>query len=437
MIKVAKFGGSSVADPQQIGKVLTIINNDPEIEGVVISGPGKSAGDQYKVTDHLENIAQNSLPDLSVKESIEFIIEKFKNITDSFGLQRMDETILQSLKVAGEDEWKKPHIMGQGEIWNSIVFSKLLPDYELLSPEKVNLVVESKADEARLTGEGLTNLMNAASGKKVILPGYVGITKDGKLTTLGRGGSDISGDFLAYAIDADIYQNWTDQSGILNANPNIIPDARVIDMLTYVEARLLSSKGFNVLHPRAMQYCRQKSIPINVRNTNDQGQPGSIISASRVPSEDALGLARLDNLAYIHLEKFLMDDEVGFLAPVLDVLADYGISTHHYPTDRDEVSIFVDQKDIIGKASNVEKDIQEAAEPDSIRIEHDLSLIALVGEGMRDKPGISGRATEALARNDVNIEAGTLPVSQRSVILGVKQYAADRAYEALYEEFFR
>jgi aspartate kinase len=238
-------------------------------------------------------------------------------------------------------------------------------------------------------------------------------------------------------VDCACYENWTDTDGVYQVDPRLIPEASVIPELTYKEIRLLSSKGFNVFHFDAMVSCKNKNIPINIRNTNNPTAPGTMIVASRQPGETAIGVARLDGIAYVYLEKDMIGETVGFTKELLDIFKDFGINTHHYPSDIDDIAVIVDQQDLEGKADELRQTLTRALSPNLLEIRYDLSLLSPVGIGMKDTPGVLARASGALYGRNINIEIVDQGPSQISFHFGIRKEHADIGLRALYEALLK
>ncbi len=264
------------------------------------------------------------------------------------------------------------------------------------------------------------------------MPGFYGVTDSGDITVFSRGGSDLTGGEVAYGVEASLYENWSDIDGIYQADPRIIKDAKVIPRLTYKEIRLLSSKGFDVFHYDAMVRCKKKNIPINIRNTNNPDSEGTMIVAERVPEEVTAGIACLDNIAYLYLEKDGSQEVIGFVNSVLNILKDFGIGTHHYPTDRDDFSVIMNQDDLVGCEDDLMETIRRELNPDNVEFHYNISILSPVGVGMKHNPGVIAEAALAMKDNNINIEIIDQGPAQISFHMGVQSYYADNALKALY-----
>lgn len=443
---VYKFGGSSVEDAVQIEKVRKIVDDSPSRKYIVVSAPGREKKYNIKITDHLFNIAtsgkhlRTNRKKIGTKESKDAVLNKFKSLMKD--LKIPDNGLLEDLNkdlqsdLTGEK--KIAFLASRGEHYNA----KLIAEYfnqkemptEALMPEEIGLnvcdnILSAKVDSS--TKENLAKIKNKK--KKIIIPGYYGMTSSGDVAVLSRGGSDLTGGELAASLDASVYENWTDTDGIYEADPRLIDEADVVPRLTYKEIRLLSAKGFNVFHFDAMMNCKKQGVPINIRNTNKSSAPGTLILSERVPEEDVVGIARLDNMAFIYLEKDMLGETVGFTKDLLTIFKKYEINTYHYPTDKDDISIIVNQDDIQGKINDLRSEIEDCIEPDHMEVRYNISILSPVGLGIKDNPMVLADAATVLCEKNINIEMLDQSPAQICFHIGVQQTHADSAYKALYE----
>ena len=288
---------------------------------------------------------------------------------------------------------------------------------------------DKKTDEA--VAKRLENL------ERAVIPGFYGSGPDGKIRTFSRGGSDITGSIVAKAVHADMYENWTDVSGFLIADPRIIPNPKAIDVITYRELRELSYMGATVLHEDAIFPVRKEGIPINIRNTNSPEDKGTLIveDTCRKPRFIITGIAGKKDFASITVEKAMMNGQIGFCKKVLEVFEDNGISIEHMPSGIDTMTIFVHQDEFEEKEQKVIAGIHRAVEPDFLELESDLALIAVVGRGMRATRGTSGRLFSALAHANVNVKMIDQGSSELNIIIGVRNHDFQPAIKAIYDIF--
>ncbi len=447
---VSKFGGSSVANAEQIEKVRLIVAENDKRRYVVVSAPGKDRNDAEKVTDHLFNIATDGQhfrargKSIDAKESLDRVMGKFASLIAGLGIDGSDimEGLESDLTSHISDKKRIDFFASRGEHYNAKIiaryFKKTGMAAEVMLPEDIGFIVSDRFGNAKVLPATHTNLKESLHEDLIsVIPGYYGITLRGDIAVLSRGGSDLTGGEVAYAVDASCYENWTDTDGVYQVDPRIIPEASVIPQLTYKEIRLLSSKGFNVFHFDAMVSCKNKSIPINIRNTNNPSAPGTMIVSSRTPRETAVGIARMDGIAYVYIEKDMIGETIGFTKEVLDIFKDYSINTHHYPSDKDDISVIVDQQDLVGKAEELKKTLTAALTPNFLEIRYDLSLLSPVGVGMKDTPGVLAKASSALFGENINIEIVDQGPSQMSFHFGIFQKNADAGLRALYRTLLK
>jgi len=267
-----------------------------------------------------------------------------------------------------------------------------------------------------------------------VIPGFYGVTKEGDIAVLSRGGSDLTGGEVAYSVEAVLYENWSDVNGVYEADPRIVKESDVIPRLTFKEIRLLSSKGFNVFHFDAMNNCRKSNIPINIRNTNRPSFAGTMILNERVPDEDVVGIARLDHMAYIYLEKEGLGETIGFTEGLLSIFNKYGIKTYHYPTDKDDIAVLLKKEDLAGNINNLRADIESQLTPDALEVVYDVAIISMVGIGMKYNSSVIADAVWTLKENHIDIEMLDHGPAKISFHIGVAQQHADRALELLYKK---
>lgn len=443
---VSKFGGSSVADANQIEKVKNIVRENPRRRYVVVSAPGRGLSKEQKVTDHLLNIAtygahfREQRPRISPDDSCRAVLEKFGNIIRELKLD--GDEILSALKrdlnTDKTGDLRSAFLASRGEHYNARIiaayFSQSGMPSRVLLPEEFGLLVSEDFLNAKVLKEAYDNMEQLDIGEDIaVIPGFYGVTESGEVAVFSRGGSDLTGGEIAYAIDALSYENWTDVSGVFDADPRIIPQARAIPRLTFKEIRLLSSKGFNVFHFDAMQRCKQRKIPINIRNTNCPQEPGTLILNERVPEEGIVGIARLDNMAAIYLEKDTLGEEVGFTAALLTIFQDFSINTYYYPTDKDDIAVIVSQDDLTGTINDLRRRIDRHLKPDHMSVQYNLAVLTPVGAGLKGNSFPIADALGALAEAHIPISMIDQSPSQLSFHIGVSQAVADDAMRILYK----
>ena len=444
-IIVCKFGGSSVANAEQIKKVKNIIQDNNKRKYIIVSAPGKDATDAEKVTDHLFNIASDGEhflsqnKKISPKESYDAVLGKFTRLINDLDISGDD--ILSGLKDDLQKDLpadkKTDFYASRGEHYNAKVISQYLEKcglaVELSLPEDIGFIVSEDFGNAKVLPETYMNLKEHLKHENIaLIPGYYGITKKKDIAVLSRGGSDLTGGEVAYSLNASVYENWTDTDGIYQVDPRVIKGAAVIPRLTYKEIRLLSSKGFNVFHFDAMISCKKMKIPINIRNTNNPTAPGTMIVSERVPEEIVVGIAKLDDIAYVYLEKDMIGDSIGLTYELLKIFKDFNIYTYHYPSDKDDIAIIVNQENLKGLEDELKEEITRIIKPDIIEMNYNMSIISPVGVGMKDHPGVIAQASTAMKENNLNIEIMDQGPAQISFHFGVQGYYADKALRTLY-----
>ena len=436
-IKVVKFGGSSLADAEHFRQVASIVRADPTRRYVVASAPGKRRADDTKVTDmlyHCYEMAHNR----------EDITEYFRRIADRYNTIIRD--LGMSFDMSGELDYVRDSIQhhtgrdfaaSRGEYLNSIILAKYL-GFDFIDAESVIFFRENG-----LYDDEKTNAVMREELKKhtrAVIPGFYGVMPNGTIKTFSRGGSDITGSIVARACEAELYENWTDVSGCLMADPRIVPNPRPIRTVTYRELRELSYMGATVLHEDAIFPVRFAGIPINIRNTNDPGAPGTMIVASTGEYDGSTvitGIAGKKGLSVITIEKDMMNAEIGFGRKVLDVLEDNEISFEHLPSGVDTMSVVVPTKSLESRRERVIAGINKRARPDSIVSEDGLALLAVVGRGMVKAKGTAARIFSAISEAGINIRMIDQGSSELSIIVGVDERDLEKALNAIYDEFVR
>ena len=434
MKKVFKFGGSSLASAKQFKKVGDIIRADKSRRYVVPSAPGKRNDKDEKVTDMLYACYDAASEGRSYKKILEKIRGRYEEIIEGLDLNlnldhefaKLEENFLAG---AGRD-----YAASRGEYLNGIVIANYL-GYEFIDAAEVIFFDEQGNFEADLTDKELSERLSHV--ERAVVPGFYGSRPDGSIKTFSRGGSDVTGSIVAKAVHADLYENWTDVSGFLVADPRIVEDPEVIETITYRELRELSYMGASVLHEDAIFPVRKEGIPINIRNTNRPEDKGTLIveTTCRKPRHTITGVAGKKGFCAINIEKAMMNTEVGFGRKVLSVFEKSGISFEHMPSGIDTMTIFVHQSEFEDHEQSVIAGIHRAVEPDVVELESDLALIAVVGRGMRSNRGTAGRVFSALAHARVNVKMIDQGSSEWNIIIGVKNDDFEKAIRAIYDIF--
>lgn len=434
MKKVVKFGGSSLASAKQFKKVGDIIRSDKSRKYVIPSAPGKRNDQDEKVTDLLYQCYDAALSGGAYKKILEKIKGRYdeiiKGLDLSLDLASEFEQINENfVKKAGRD-----YAASRGEYLNGLVMAEYL-GYEFVDAAEVVLFDEHGVFEAEATNRELEERLQGVD--YAVIPGFYGSMPDGTVKTFSRGGSDVTGSIVSKAIHADMYENWTDVSGFLVADPRIIKNPEVIETITYRELRELAYMGASVLHEEAIFPVRKEGIPINIRNTNRPEDQGTLIveSTCRKPKYTITGVAGKKGFCSINIEKAMMNTEVGFGRKVLAVFEKYGISFEHIPSGIDTMTVFVHQSEFEEYEQSVIAGIHRQVEPDYLEMESDLALIAVVGRGMRATRGTAGRIFSALAHARINVKMIDQGSSELNIIIGVKNGDFEPAIKAIYDMF--
>lgn len=434
MKKVVKFGGSSLASAEQFVKVGNIIHADEDRKFVVPSAPGKRFDKDTKVTDMLYACYALAEKDHDFMTEMTKIEKRYQEIIDGLKLD---------LDLTGEfnkiiDNFKKKagnhYAASRGEYLNGIIMANYL-GYEFVDPAEAIRFNEAGVFDAELTNKLLSKRLKGV--ESAVIPGFYGAMGNGTVRTFSRGGSDITGSIVAKAVQADVYENWTDVSGFLIADPRIINQPQRIDMITYAELRELSYMGATVLHEDAIFPVRKEGIPVNIRNTNAPDDEGTWIVGHTIQKSKYVitGIAGKKGFASINIEKDMMNSEVGFGRKVLQVFEEYGISFEHMPSGIDTLSVMVHQSEFEDKEQNILSGINKAVNPDNIDIQSDLALIAVVGRGMKAQRGTAGRIFSALAHANVNVRMIDQGSSELNIIIGVANDDFEAAIKAIYDIF--
>ena len=434
MKKVVKFGGSSLASAEQFKKVGNIIKADEQRCYVIPSAPGKRSDKDTKVTDMLYNCYSLAEKEEDFSKELEEIKNRYEEIVSGLGLMVSLDEEFEAIKMNFSNRVGKDYAASRGEYLNGIIMANYL-GFEFIDAADI-IRFDS---EGNFEGEVTQKIMSKKLSKhtNAVIPGFYGAKTDGSIKTFSRGGSDVTGSIVAKAVSADVYENWTDVSGVLVADPRIINNPEPIEIITYKELRELAYMGASVLHEDAIFPVRQEGIPINIKNTNAPEEPGTWIVGSTCQKSKFIitGIAGKRGFCAVNIEKDMMNQEIGFGRKVLQAFEDYNISFEHIPSGIDTMTVFVHQDEFINKEQSVVAAIHRLANPDSIDIEADLSLIAVVGRGMRAQRGTAANIFKALASEDVNVKMIDQGSSEQNVIIGVADRDFESALKAIYKVF--
>ncbi len=449
-MKVCKFGGTSMANAEQVKKVCSIVTSDPDRRIVVVSAPGKRFDSDTKMTDMLIDCANKYLNNEDYEPVLDSIVARYAEIASDLGLNEQiardiennlktrvslpfgsSEKFMDRMKAAGEDNAARLvayYLKSQG----------IQADY--MNPKDAGLFLSDEYGNARVLPQSFKNLTKLKNTKGIIIfPGFFGYSLSGEVVTFPRGGSDITGSILAAALEVEVYENFTDVDSVFVANPRLIKDPKPISVLTYREMRELSYAGFSVLHEETLEPVFQRGVPVNIKNTNNPNAPGTMIS----PTRDNLlspvaGIAGDKGFCSININKYMMNREIGFGRKVLQILEEEFVPFEHMPSGIDDISIIVRKKFLDDeKKSRIMERIAKELRVDSVSIEYNLGLVMVVGEGMKHTVGVTRRISKALAVNQVNIRMINQGSSEVSVMFGVNEEDVDKAIVSIYDEFFR
>ena len=435
---VAKFGGSSMADAGQYRKIRDIVLANPERKVIVVSAAGKRFKDDHKLTDLLYLCHAHTQYGVDCTGIYNMIVSRYLEIRDELGIELDLETEFAALKkrvdakAVSQDE-----LVSRGEYFSAKLMAAYLGFQFIDSADWVKFQFDATVNQ-EATYEALKNIFD---GKGAVIPGFYGLMPDGHIKTFSRGGSDITGSLAAAALDADVYENWTDVSGILMADPRIVDNPQAIPEVTYDELRELSYSGAQVLHEGSIFPVREKNIPLNIRNTNAPNDPGTMIQehfdGDHDPDRFITGITGKKDFTIISMSKRGMSNQVGVLRKMLTVLERHGISVDYVPNGIDNVSAVLSTEDLAPHLYAVLGEIQKECEPDTLDTHDQIAVVAAVGRKMAFRPGISGKIFAALGEAGINIRMINQGPDELNIIFGVdnKDFAA--AIRVLYNSFVK
>lgn len=438
MLKVLKFGGSSMADAHQFAKVKAIVDSDPSRRVVVVSAAGKRSWDDHKLTDLLYLCYAHLQYGVSCDAVFDMIRSRYLSIRDELHLSTPLEAEFAALREKMDRGISQDELVSRGEYFAARLMADYLGYDFLDSTCWLRFRLDGTVDQPA----SYEALRRTASGRRVVIPGFYGAMPDGSVKTFTRGGSDITGALAAAALDADVYENWTDVSGFLMADPKIVQDPRPIERITYAELRELSYIGAQVLHEGTVSPVREKNIPLNIRNTNQPDHPGTMIrerfDEPELADENLItGIAGRKDFSVITITKNGMSSQAGVLRQILEVLERYGINVDYLPSGIDTVSLVVSAQKVAPCLYPMLGDLQKELKPDSIHVTDNMAIVAAVGRKMAYKPGTSGRIFAKLGENGINIRMITQGPEELNIIVGVDGSDFERAIRVLYDSFVK
>ena len=434
-VKVAKFGGSSVADAIQIRKLRDIVKADDSIHYVVVSAPGKRYADDSKITDLLYLCKTHIEHKIPYEQIFQVICDRYVSTEENLCVDVDIKTELETIRAELEKGATADYIASRGEYLNAKIIAAFL-GFDFVDAQEIIKFNEK--------GKLMDDLTNDLIGKTLknhefaVIPGFYGEKlEDGAIKTFSRGGPDITGALIARGVNADVYENWTDVSGFLMADPRIVSNPKPIEKISYMELRELSYMGASVLHEEAIFPAKAEGIPINIRNTNRPEDKGTMITADLEVHEDQIvsGIAGRKNFTVIAIYKNHLANEKGFIRRLAGIIEDHDMTIEHLPTGIDTMSVVIDNNVLNGKLDEVVDEIKYQLKPDSVDVVEDMALIATVGAGMSARKGTSARLFTALAEAGVNIRMIDQGSSEMNIIVGVEKKDFETAIKAIYKAF--
>lgn len=426
-----KFGGTSLADAKAFRAVAEIVKNNPDRRFIVPSAPGKRKPDDKKITDLLYAWHGLVKQDLDPVQPRTIIAKRFEELAKELNIEFNVQDHLEHIANEAANYAEPDYLASRGEYLSGQLLARLL-GATFVDPAQCILF----EDDGDLDPQTYDLLGDKLKGPGLfVVPGFYGSLPNGRIKTFSRGGSDVTGSVVARASKSSLYENWTDVSGFLVADPRIVPDARGIGEVTYRELRELSYMGANVLHDEAIFPVREPGIPINIRNTKKPEHPGTMIVSERQSKEPIVGIAGRKGFTMINIEKALMNKERGFGRRVLSVLEDFGVSWELMPSGIDNLSVIIEDEELQNRTNTIIKSIRRTCQPDKISVTPDLALIATVGQGMAGTVGVAARLTTALADAKVNIRVLDQGSSENNIIVGVGEGDLENAVRAIYHAF--
>lgn len=434
-IKVAKFGGSSLASASQFRKVEAIIKADPDRRYIVPSAPGKRTADDHKITDLLYLCQAHVQQGIAFDDVFTIISNRYLEIIKELGLTLDLQPYLNRIKTEIASGASADYAASRGEYLNGLILADLL-GFTFVDPAEIIFFDKMGLLDIELTQSKISACLSKYPN--AVIPGFYGTDSEGQIKTFSRGGSDITGAIVARGVNADIYENWTDVSGFLMADPRVVPNPKPIEKITYRELRELAYMGATVLHEESIFPVRQAGIPINIKNTNAPEHPGTLIVHDAEPvtqSGTITGIAGRKDFSVITVEKSLMNAELGFGRKLLSILEANGVSFEHMPTGIDTLSVVIADSQLKNKTEKILDEIKQQCKPDAVEISPNMALIATVGRGMAFTPGIAAKIFKALAEDGINVRMIDQGSSEINVIVGVETADFEKAVRAIYNAF--
>lgn len=433
-MKVCKFGGSSLADADQFKKVKAIVEADKERRYIVPSAPGRRDNKDFKITDILYLCYEHVQKSVNMDYIYTMLKERYSELVRDLGLSLDINRELAEIKTQILNGASKDYCASRGEYLCSLILSEYL-DMPVVSPEELIVIRSDGKLDDKLSYEKIGEVLSKY--EKAVIPGFYGATKMGKIKTFSRGGSDISGAVIARGLNADLYENWTDVSGFMMADPRIVGKEKGILELTFKELRELSYMGANVFHEEAVFPVYGSGISINIKNTNKPEDPGTMIVDKRDIHKygPVTGISAKKNFTVIAIEKSLLHENKNFYTDLINVLNKHNVNFEHIPSSIDSLSVVISDEEIADKLDQVMEDLEQQLEPDSIQALPNMALVAVVGAGMVKTKGMAAKIFTAFSDSGVNIRMINQGSNELSIIIGVENDDVDRAINGLFSIF--
>ena len=437
-MKVVKFGGSSMADAGQYRKIREILLADPERKVVVVSAAGKRFSGDHKITDLLYLCHAHTQYGVDCSNIFDMIRSRYLEIRDELGIQLDLESEFAALKSGLDRKMvSQDELASRGEYFSAKLMAAFLGFQFVDAADWIRFKFDGSVDQEA----SYALLKDRYKNFGIVIPGFYGMMPDGKIRTFTRGGSDITGALAAAALDADVYENWTDVSGILMADPRIVDDPQTIPQVTYDELRELSYSGAQVLHEGTIFPVREKNIPLNIRNTNAPSDPGTMIMESFTGDSDPdrfiTGITGKKDFSVISLSKRGLSGQVGYLRKVLSIFERHNVSIDYVPNGIDNVSVVLPTEALAPHLYAVLGEIQRELEPDTLDVHDQIAVVAAVGRKMAFRPGISGKIFAALGESGINIRMINQGPDELNIIFGVDNKDFKTAIRVLYDSFVK
>jgi aspartate kinase len=429
---VCKFGGSSVADAAQIRKIEKIIRSDARRRYIIVSAPGKRDKQDHKITDLLYLCHEMADKDMDIEEAYHLVRDRYRDIACELGVELDMDSLLSEVEDKIRAKASSDYVASRGEYLCARLIAAYFGAEFVDTAETVRINEDGRVDESTYAP-----LARTLSGPGMyVVPGFYGLGTDGEVKTFSRGGSDITGAIVARAVNAEVYENWTDVSGFLMTDPRIVDNPRPMRLVTYREIRELAYMGANVFHEEAIFPVYKARIPINIRNTNAPEDPGTMIVDRRDTKDGVVvGIAGRTGFTNISIEKLLMNKEIGFGRRLFGILESHRISFEHAPSGIDTMSVIVSDEQLKGKLHGLVEDLKKQLNPDRVEVAGSFALIATVGEGMAYHPGIAAKLFTALAQDGINVRVIDQGSSEINIIVGVEAKDYENAVRAVYRAF--